>query len=225
MIQIAEHLFRPSEIGVVDRIERDAAGPVRRISCCGLVRPAWMGGSPRERIDLLAATLLVSTDPIPLSIRPGRRLWARARRLVRELRPEGAAFRLELDAVHPWEEDRDPTEILWSVSAWGETLAVDVPGTAPAPFCFELTARDSLETPALSDGTRTIRWMGAMAAGDRLELDGAARTARLNGIPADALLVGDWPQAGPGNTTLRFEDDVDGSHCADIRIQWRNRWW
>jgi len=85
MIQIAEHLFRPSEIGVVDRVERDAAGPVRRISCCGLVRPAWMGASPRERIDLLAATLLVSTDPIPLSIRPGRRLWARARRLVREL--------------------------------------------------------------------------------------------------------------------------------------------
>lgn len=225
MMLIAEHAFSPAEIGVIDRLERDAAGPVRRITCCGLLRPAWLAASPPSRVDALAATLMAAPGPVPLSFRPGRRLWVRPRRVVREVRPEGAAFRLEFDAVDPREEDIEPSTLDWSVSAWGETLTVEIPGTAPASFSFRIAARGLLNAPALGDGVRTIRWMGAMNPGDVLELDGVARTARLNGAPADALLAGDWPLAGPGNTSLRFEDDVDGDHLADIRVAWRNRWW
>jgi len=225
MIQIAEHLFSPAEIGVIDRVEHDATGSVRRVTCCGLTRPAWLAASPASRLDALAATLLAAPDPVPLSLRPGRRLWVRPRRVVRELRLEGAAFRLEFDAVDPREEDITPSGMDWPVSAWGETTVVDVPGTASAPFSFRLTARGAVGAPSLGDGVRTIHWMGAMEAGDVLELDGNARTARLNGAPADTLLAGDWPLAGPGHTSLRFEDDLDGDHLADIHVTWRNRWW
>lgn len=225
MIQIAEHRFSPNEIGVIDRIEQDPAGPVRRITCCGLMRPPGLVAPPSFRMDALAASLLTSTSPLPLSLRPGRRLWARTRRLIRELRPEGAAFRIEFDSTDPCEEDIDLSSIDWSVSAWGDTLTVEVPGTAPAPFSFRLTARATLEAPTLSDGVRTIHWMGVMDPGDVLELNGISRTARLNAIPADSLLAGDWPLAGPGNTPLRFEDDVDSNHLADIHVSWRNRWW
>jgi hypothetical protein len=225
MIQIAEHLFSPAEIGVIDRVEQDAAGPIRRVTCCGLMRPAWLVTASPSRMDALAATLLTGSGPVPLSLRPGRRLWARPRRIVRELRPEGAAFRLEFDATDPREEDIEPSVMDWSVSTWGETTTVEVPGTAPAPFSFRITAQGTLVAISLSDGARAIHWMGAMESGDTLELDGISRTARLNGTPADTLLAGDWPLAGPGNTPLRFEDDVDGDHLADIRVTWRNRWW
>ena len=225
MIQIAEFPFSPAEIGIIDRIEQDAAGPVRRITCSGLIRPAWLCTPPPARMDALAASLLTGTSPVPLSFRPGRRLWARTRRLIRKLRPEGAAFRIEFDTLDPCEEDTNLSTVDWSVSAWGDTLTVEVPGTAPAPFTFRVTARGTLEAPTLSDGVRAIHWMGAMDPGDVLELNGLSRSARLNGAPADSLLAGDWPLAGSGSTPLRFEDDVDSDHLADIRVSWRNRWW
>jgi len=86
--------------------------------------------------------------------------------------------------------------------------------------------RATLQDP---DGVpHTLRFDVALAAGQWLEVDTAAETVFLNGLPTSSQLgktAGEFFLLPPGTSTLRFAHTGDHNGTAQITASYRDAWW
>jgi Siphovirus-type tail component, C-terminal domain len=106
-------------------------------------------------------------------------------------------------------------------------VAVTSCGTAPT--ALELRIDGPCTEPRVSlvvagQPTQVLRYHGALAAGQWLELNTRARTALLNGtVSRRGLMSGDWFLLPPGPSELAF-DAADYHPDAELTATWRDAW-
>ena len=228
MIRIGDLTLSDESVAVHERRDTDPDLPARTIRITGSVGDAGTPAELESRLDNIArAAIGGDTGLVALGLRPGRSLAARLQRLDREVHRTAreAVFTALFTSDQAFEEADAETRVSSTVQAWGAALPLENGGSAASSVHIQFTASGMILTPAFDDGVRRLTFSGAMSAGQVLVIDGAARRVTLNGADVTAQVQGDYPQLGPGTTTLRFYDDFDGAHQGEVLVRWRARWW
>ncbi len=162
-----------------------------------------------------------------LSLRDGRRLFVMREAFERQVLRERmcGAFTLTLRARDPFEESVSETQLPWSVTSSGETLAAGASGNVASATVISIVATGAIVDPSFSDGVNTISYSGTASDGEKLIFDGDARQAILEGVDVTPYVSGDFPVVEPGGTTLTYVDDASSSHAAAVTVAYRDRWW
>ena len=199
----------------------------RRITISGLIVSKSSVAEIEAELDAILDAASDEDFTAQLSIRAGRRLWVRRKKFTRDLAREALAgsYTLELDARDPFEESTSESVVNWAVTASGQTHAADAAGTIYSKPRISLVADGDIVNPGISDGTRTIVFMGAVGDGEELVIDAVAGRVTLEGGDVTPYTAGLFPQISPEGTTLTFTDDPASSHTAMLAITYRNRWW
>lgn len=110
------------------------------------------------------------------------------------------------------------------------SVSITNAGTAPTGLLLRIDANAAaLADPRVSlqvgdDPTTVLRANLTLSAGQWLELDTKARTARLNGTTSRSGQVsGTWPLLQPGTATLGFDAGIY-SDSAQLTATWRDAW-
>lgn len=225
-IRVGGYTFNTRTTVVREQYEMVGGKQTRAIRITGLLRGA------ADEAALIAAldgiTLAVSAEaPVEVSLRPGRRMFARREGFAREVngRTLTGQFVLDLRAETAWEESTAHHESEWAIGASEAELDVENLGNAPAAPVIALTAEAFLVTPGLSDGTRTMVYEGEVDSGATLVFDTENREVRLDGVVVTGYATGDFPVLMHGETTLTYTDDPGSSHQAAAVVTHRDRWW
>jgi hypothetical protein len=162
-----------------------------------------------------------------LSLREGRRLWVRRVSFTREVSKDGGAgaFVLELDAPDPAEESSTIRVFDWTITGDGSLLAIPGGGTFYSQPVISLTPEESVASPSIGDGTRTMTYEGMVGAGVTLLFDGAAGMVSLNGTDVTAYSSGMFPRVGPNDGVLSYSDATEASKRVTALVTVRDRWW
>lgn len=214
------------EGGTVVREEYEVAGGrrTRVIRITGLLRnPAGGLGTAFDEV-----ALAVSEDmPVAVSLRAGRRLFARRESLARELNERSGTgqFTLQLRAEDNWEESETVREASWPIALSGADIELDNAGTMPVRPAITLEAEDDLVNPVVSDGVRALTYHGTVPNGATLEIDGGAGRVLLDGDDVTPYTSGSFPEVAPGGATFVYTDDPASGHVATATVRYRDRWW
>ena len=225
-ISVGSQVFDTATTVAREAYEVVGGKQTRAIRITGLVR----GGSDLaeliETLDSIAQTAS-ETVPAEVSLREGRRLFARREAFSRELshRARVGCFVLDLRADDSWEESEALHESPWEIGFSGATVDLSNSGNAAAMPVVSLTAESDLELPTLGDGTRVLTYEGTVPGGATLVFDAALRRVLLDGVDVTPYTTGDFPQLAPGNNTLEYTGDPSGSHFASAVVAFRDRWW
>ncbi len=198
----------------------------RAIRITGLVRGSSSLAELIETLDSIARSAS-ETVPAEVSLREGRRLFARREGFSRELslRSRVGCFVLDLRADDAWEESAVLHESSWEIGFSGATVDLSNSGNVAAMPVVSLTAESDLEQPTLGDGTRFLTYDGTVSGGATLVFDAGLRRVLLDGADVTPYTTGDFPQLAPGNNTLEYTGDPSGSHFASAVVAFRDRWW
>lgn len=214
------------EGSTVVREEYEVAGGrrTRVIRITGLLRsPAGGLGAAFDEV-----AQAVSEDmPVAVSLRAGRRLFARREALARELNERSGTgqFTLQLRAEDDWEESETQREASWSIALSGADIELENEGTMSVRPRITLAADDDLVNPTLSDGARTLTYHGTVPNGATLDVDGGAGRVLLDGDDVTPYTSGAFPEVAPGGATLVYTDDPASGHVALATVRHRDRWW
>lgn len=181
----------------------------------------------RAELDALHAALeQLDAGAAVLSLIPGRHYYAVRRDDARWIDPSGrlAAVRLELLTRDRFERSNALHTQSHLIMLSGFAFTAVNAGTAPARPRLELEAHTALDRPAVGDGARTVRYLGALAPGDVLSLDSEDHTARLNGVNALDAIAGVFPLLAPGATTLTYSDAAGSGQALTLRLAHRDTW-
>ena len=225
-ISVGGHVFDGATTVVQEAYEIVGGSQTRAIRITGLVRGA---GNLTALIEVLDTIAKAASEIVPtvVSIRAGRRLFARREKVSREVNARAliGQFVLDLRAEDAWEESEALKESEWSIALSGATRDVTNDGNADAMPVVTLTAENVLHTPALSDGVRTLTYEGTVPNGAILVIDSLQRRVLLDGVDVTPYTSGDFPILVPGETTLEYTDDPSSTHFAHAVVSFRDRWW
>lgn len=162
-----------------------------------------------------------------LSLREGRVLHVRRAKFQREIAASSllGSFILELEAKSPFEEAATQSEEPWTIAASGATIALETDGNVFSLPRIELVASGALVNPAMSDGIRTLTYMGTVGDGETLVVDAASGTVTLEGVDVTPYTMGEFPRIASEGTTLTYTDDASSAHTASATVFYRARWW
>jgi hypothetical protein len=225
-ISVGDQVFDATSTVAREEYEMVGGKQTRAIRITGLVR-----GTPdlAELIETLDSIARSASEVVPaeVSLREGRRLFARREGFSRELsaRSRVGCFVLDLRADDAWEESEALHESPWDIGFSGATIELSNSGNVAAMPVVTLTAESDLELPTLSDGTRSLTYEGTAPGGATLVFDAALRRVLLDGVDVTPYTTGDFPQLALGNTTLEYTGDPSGSHFAGGVVAFRDRWW
>jgi len=226
VMSVGGYAFDSSSTVVREAYEVVGGHQTRAIRITGLVRDAANLVALQESLDTIAE---VASESVPavVSLRSGRRLFARREAFSREINARAliGQFVLDLRADDAWEESEVLKESAWEIGFSGATLNVVNDGNAVAMPTVTLTAEDMLVTPAVGDGTRTLVYEGNVPAGATLVMDSVDRRVLLDGVDVTPYTSGEFPALIPGETALTYTDDASSSHLAAASVIFRDRWW
>jgi hypothetical protein len=227
MIRIGDLTLSDGTVAVQERRDTDPDLPARTIRITGAVGDAETLAVLESRLDNIARAAAGNAGPVALSLRPGRSLSATLQRFDREVHRTAreAVFTALFTSSQAFEEADAETQLSWTIQAWGAALPLENGGTVACAAHIRFTASGGILLPAFDDGVRRLTYSGSMAAGQVLVIDGGARRVTHDGLDVTAQVSGEYPQAEPGATTLRFYDDFDSSHQGAAVVRWRARWW
>lgn len=225
-ISVGGHTFDATTTVAQEAYEVVGGSRTRAIRITGLVRSV---GNLSDLIEALDTIAKVASESVPtvISLRAGRRLFARREKFVREVNARAlvGSFVLDLRADDAWEEAETLKETTWTITLSGATRSVTNDGNADAMPVISLTAESVLHTPALGDGVRTLTYEGTVPNGATLVIDSAQRRVLLDGADVTPYTFGEFPFLEPGATTLEFTDDPSSTHLASAVVAFRDRWW
>ncbi len=219
--------FDEANTTVREKLEEVGGRNERRITLSGLVLGENTVAAIESRLDAILDAASLEDYSGVLGLRPGRRLLVRRNAFKRELRPEEliGAFTLELAARDPVEESVAETLLNWTIAASGATLSVTPLGTTDARPVITLTASGTLIDPRLSDGVRTMAFVGTVGSGQALIFDAPLGRVTLAGADVTPYTTGEFPRLAPEGTTLTYTDASGSSHTAAATVRFRSRWW
>lgn len=226
VISVGGYVFDSSSNVVREAYEIVGGRQTRAIRLTGLVRDSANLAALLESLDTIAR---VASESVPtvVSLRPGRRLFARRESFAREINDRAliGQFVLDLRADEAWEESETLKESAWEIGFSGAALNLVNDGNAMAMPRVTLTAEDMLVTPAVGDGTRTLVYEGTVPGGATLVMDSVDRRVLLDGADVTPYTSGEFPALVPGVSSLTYTDDASSSHLADAVVAFRDRWW
>ncbi len=225
-ISVGGQVFDAASTVAREEYEMVGGRQTRAIRITGLVRGATDLAELIETLDSIAQSAS-ETVPAEVSLREGRRLFARREGFSRELnaRSRVGCFVLDLRADDAWEESEALHDAAWDIGFSGATIELANSGNVAAMPVVTLTAESDLELPTLGDGTRVLTYEGTVPGGATLVFDSALRRVLLDGVDVTPYTTGDFPQLTPGNNTLEYTGDPSGSHFASGVVAFRDRWW
>jgi len=218
--------FDEAHTTVQEKHEETGGRNARRVTITGLIR----GESSAEAIEArLDAILDAASDLalVPLSLRPGRRLWVQRLAFSREVArgPLVGTFTLQLEAANPFEESSDVHEAAWAITAPGATREIASDGNTAAPLIVAITAAARLVNPSIDDGAVALAYNGVVEAGHTLVIDGAQSLVLLDNEDVTPYTSGTFPRIAPEGTTLTYRDDASSGHTCTAAVSYRDRWW
>lgn len=225
-ISVGGYVFDGASTVAREAYEIVGGSQTRAIRVTGLVRGADNLATLIAALDTIAKAASESV-PAVVSLREGRRLFARRESFSREVNARAlvGAFILDLRADDAWEESETVNEATWNIGLSGATRDVTQGGNAEAMPTINLTGESILQTPAISDGVRMLTYDGAVPGGTALVIDSARRRVLLDGVDVTPYTSGDFPILTPGETTLEYTDDPSSTHLATAIVSFRDRWW
>lgn len=225
-ISVGAYTFDAGTTVVREAFEAVGGKQTRAIQITGVLRGlADLAALNAALDDVLNAAS--EETPVYVSLREGRRLLARREGFSREVNARAPAgqFTLDLRAEAALEESDTVHTVAWSTAVSGAEIAVSNAGNAAAPVVVTLNALGTILEPRMSDGTRSLRYGGAVEAGSALVMDGGAGRVTLNGEDITPYTDGDFPVVLPGASVLTYTDHDTSSHQIDGEVAFRDRWW
>ena len=226
-IRLNSYEFDEENCSVHDRMEEVGGKDERRFVLSGLIVGKISIEEVESELDLILDESSKTDCGAKLSLRDGREFSVERERFERKVGEEElmGAFELELRAGDPFEYAVGETTGEWNVTGSGQTKEVTADGNVYSWPRLTLTASGSVVNPSISDGTRTIAYLGTVADGEVLIFDAAAGAVTLEGEDVLPYTTGEFPRISPEGTTLEYVDDELSSHTAAIGIAFRDRWW
>jgi len=226
-IRLNSYIFDSENTSVRDRMEEVGGKDERRFVLRGLIVGKSSVDELESEIDTILDEASQTDYGATLSLRDDREFRVERERFERKVGEEEliGAFELELRARDPFEYATEETVEQWNVTGSGQVKQVTAVGNVYSNPRFTLTASGNVVNPSISDGTRTITYLGTVANGEVLVFDAAAGTVTLEGEDAIPYTTGEFPRISPEGTTLEYTDDESSSHTAGIEIAFRDRWW
>jgi hypothetical protein len=219
--------FDEKHTSVEERLDEVGGRDERAIEITGILIGASSVAAVNSELDAVLAASSARDFAAALSIRPGRRLWVRRERFVRDVSEEKlvGSFKLGLRAKDPFEESTSVTTAVWPVSSSDTTKTMNSAGNTFAKPIIMLVATGTVVDPTFSDGIRTMGYSGTVGDGSTLVFDAAAGTVTLNGADVTPYVMGEFPRVDPEGTTLTYSDHASSSHTASVVVAYRDRWW
>jgi len=226
MATLDTYEFDDRHTSVSDTVDEVAGRTRRTFVVSGLI----VGKATAAEIELeLDAIADVASEGrwIAFSIRTGREITVERTEMSRRVDAAEriGSFTLRLAAADPFERSSTVTEEPWSITSSGDTRLVETDGNVYSEPLIEMVASGDVVNPTFSDGERTIQYLGTVADGETLAIDGAARTVTLENDDVLPYTTGEFPRVGPEGTTLTYTDDASSSHTASVTVSYRDRWW
>jgi hypothetical protein len=182
-IRLNTYIFDNENTSVKDRMEEVGGRDERKFVLSGLIVGKSSVGEVESELDLLLDEVSKEDYGAKLSLRTDREFAVERTRFERKVGDEEiiGAFELELRADDPFEYAVEESTDMWNVTASGQTTQQAAAGNVDSKLRFTLTASGDVVNPSISDGTRTIAYMGTVADGEVLVFDGAAGTVTVEG--------------------------------------------
>lgn len=225
-ISVGGYTFNTRTTVVREQYEVVGGKQTRAIRITGLLRGAANEAALITALDGITEAASAASQ-VAVSLRPGRRMFARREGFAREVNGQTLTgqFVLDLRAETAWEESELLKSSAWPIAFSGAALNVTNEGNLPTSPVITITAEDLLIAPGFSDGIRSLVYEGTVENGSTLVIDGETREVRLDGADVTGYTAGEFPQLGPGETTLTYTDDPGSSHLATGLVTFRDRWW
>ncbi len=226
-IRLNTYIFDNENTSVKDRMEEVGGKDERRFVLSGLIVGKSSISEVESELDLILDEVSKEDYGAKLSLRADREFAVERTRFERKVGDEEiiGAFELELRADDPFEYAVEESTDTWNVTASGQTTQQTAAGNVYSKPRFTLTASGDVVNPSISDGTRTITYVGTVADGEVLVVDAAGEAVTLEGEDVVPYTTGEFPRISPEGTTLEYTDDESSSHTAAIQIAFRDRWW
>jgi len=225
-IMLGTYAFDPCATSAAERHEETGGRDARVVEIQGVFDGLASEALVQAALDAVLAAASTG-ESVALSLRAGRRLWARRKSFERTVAADGvsASFVLILEAEDPFGESDAETVVSWNVTQSGASQALSAEGSAESKLEVSLVASGAIVDPVFSDGTRTLRYSGQVANGKTLLLDGPSDKVWLDGVDVTPYTSGEFPRVSPGGTVLTYTDDASSSHQAAVTVSYRDRWW
>jgi len=225
-ISLGSVTFDEAGTTVRENYEEVGGRDVRRIEIAGIIQAHGVADI-EAALDAILNVASKEDYSAELRLRPGRRLYVRRAKFMREVCRSGdtGSFVLGLEARDPFEESVVINYSSWIIAASGATIALKTAGNASAMPIVSILASGDLIDPSLSDGSRTLTFFGTVLAGEILTVDAHGKVVTLGNEDVTRYTEGLFPQVEPGGTTLAFRDDTESSHNGIAVITYADRWW
>lgn len=224
-ITLGSYTFDEARTEAVQWIEEVGGREQRRVTLSGIVEGDSLADSVAARMLDVAAACSPDSYETPLYLRPERRLMVRRIAYKQTItgNPPLGSFEITLEAADRFEESVYVSQVTAYGAIDGVTRDLENQGAAPAPLTIQITPRDPILNPRVSDGVRTIAYEGTLPAGSVLVLDGESAAAHRDGEEAMPFVTGLFPLVAPAMTTVTFY--ADDASAADVQYTFRQRWW
>lgn len=226
-ITLGSVTFDPTHTTVREKHEEVGGRDARRVVITGLIIGKESVEDIEAAMDAIMAAASEDGYETELSVRSGRRLWVQRMGFSREVSKDSlvGSFVLDLDAKVPFEESTTLRSVPWAITASGDTKSIAGGGNAFSSLTVTLIAEGDVVSPSFSDGTQKLTYLGTVADGQTLVLDGGTGVVTLEEEDVTPYTQGAFPRIPPGGGELTYEDDPASSHRASVTLAIQDRWW
>ena len=226
MATLGAYEFDDRHTSVTDTVDEVAGRTERTFVVSGLIVGKATATDIESELDSIADAASENRW-VTFSVQSGREITVERTEMSRRVdaAERVGSFTLRLAAADPFERSSTVTEEPWSITSSGDTKQVDTDGNVYSEPRIEMVASGDVVNPTFSDGERTIQYLGTVADGETLAIDGAARTVTLESADVLPYTTGEFPRVSPEGTTLTYTDDTSSSHTASVTVSYRDRWW
>ena len=227
MIKLNDYNFDEDYTTVTEKLREVGGSDSREFRISGLVVGKTTLSEIEAELDQILEEASKGDSQVFLQLRVGRGFNCERDRFERGVLEQEriGCFVLWLLARDPHEYSESENTGQWVVTESGAQKQLSASGNVFSLPVLEITAGGTLVEPCVSDGERSMKYVGQMVEGDELVINCAERSVVLNGEEVLPYTEGEFLRLEPGGTTFVYADGEGSSHSCTIDIKWYDRWW
>jgi len=112
-----------------------------------------------------------------------------------------------------------------TITSSGQAMYIDNDGSAYVHPTFTFTAKESIDSPVISDGTNSVTYATTLTTDDVLIIN-SDLTCTKNGVDdsGNLTITNDYPRL-EGNETGELTIEFTSGASSTLKIEFRERWW